>query len=355
MRGYSVFPRAGRPVWYITHLCAETGTWKQVATPFRIDDPLGHKRAAKLAEQRTAQFYRSANTTHRESWAAWVRPFLKSRYRGLTLTRYDAAWDNLNSFLTKRRVANPSQLNYNHVQDFIDWRTAQVRNNGKKITRNNAIYELKLMGVIMREAKRKGYATDNPCEKMGLMRDPQKEKRELTDAELSTLRAFATAKEQALPLADRWMSTSLEIAMHQGCRLMECGVPLSDVSEERMTITFRGKGRNNQPRIFTTALHPNLLPLLKDLRSQNATHTCHMPKMAGKIWFFAFRDAGVKDASFHCTRVTVITRMARAGVPEQQARRYVNHSSKAVHSIYQKLKAEDLGSCTAALKFPAPG
>jgi hypothetical protein len=105
------------------------------------------------------------------------------------------------------------------------------------------------------------------------------------------------------------------------------------------------------PRVFTTALHPNLKPLMKELRDADATHTCHLPKMAGKDWFFLFRKAGVMGASFHCTRVTVITRMAREGVPIQQTMRYVNHSSRAVHAIYQKLRPEDLAACTAALRF----
>jgi integrase len=61
-------------------------------------------------------------------------------------------------------------------------------------------------------------------------------------------------------------------------------------------------------------------------------------------------------ATFHCTRVTVITRMARAGVPIQQAMAYVGHADQTVHRIYQRLQADDLTKCTEALRFfPAIG
>lgn len=354
VRGYSVFMRKGRPVWYITYLSADTGGWKQQATEFRLDDRLGEKKATRLAEQRTEQFYRSVNTGHREAWVAWVRPFLKARYRGLTLQRYELAWDNLATFLQQRKIIGPATLNYNHLLAYLEWRTAQKRNNGKHITRNSAIFELKLMGVVMREAMRRGFTLVNPCDRMGIAKDPAKEKRELTDDDLAKLRAYVAREEGALPIAQRWMTVSLEIAIHQGCRLRETSLPMSDVDLQRNTITFRGKGRNNEPRIFTTALHPGLLPLMTELRAAGATMTCTLPKMAAKDWFFAFRKAGVLNASFHCTRVTVITRLARGDVPENKARRFVNHSSKAVHGIYQKLGAEDLGQVTAALKFPAP-
>lgn len=55
---------------------------------------------------------------------------------------------------------------------------------------------------------------------------------------------------------------------------------------------------------------------------------------------------------FHCTRVTVITKMARAGVPMAVAMAYVLHSSSLVHKIYQRLGIADLGSAVAAISSP---
>ncbi len=355
-KGFSVFARRGRRVYYLTYLDAEAGRWRQVATHFRLDDPLGFKKACRQGEQLAERWRRAGSALVNEAFAFWVKPYLARRYRKgtKTHTRYIAAWDNLGAFMQARRIVRPAQWSYTHNGDYLDWRTAQVRNNGEHYTRNTAIFELKLLSLLMQEAGRRGLVMNNPCERMGIPRDPPKEKRELTDADLAKLRAFVEAKEAHLPLPARWQTISLEIAMHQGCRLMECGVPMTDVNEAAGTITFRGKGRAGSARIFTTQLHPGLVPLMQRLRAAGATHTCHMPKMAGKVWFFDFRAAGVHGASFHCLRVSVITRLARAGVPEQQTRRFVNHASKAVHSVYQKLRAEDLSACTQALRFDPP-
>lgn len=356
-RGFSVFTRKGRSVYYVTYLDAESGAWVQKASNFRVDDPQGHKKATRWGEQMAARFFRSASAGSGEAFGNWVRAYLLRRYRlgSLTHTRYVCAWDNLASFMTERKIHRPAQWSYVHNQEYLDWRTAQTRNNGKKYTRNTAIFELKLLSTLMQEAVRRGYLTHNPIEKLGIPRDPPKEKRELSDDEIQKLRAFVTEKEKGRPLTEQWQTVCLEVALHQGCRLSETSLPMSDVNEEAGTITFRGKGRDGRQRVFTTQLHPGLAPLMRELRAAGATRTCHLPKMAGKIWFFDFAKAGVAGASFHCTRVTVITRMARAMVPEQMARRFVNHASKAVHSIYQKLKPEDLSVCVAALRPGGPG
>lgn len=64
-----------------------------------------------------------------------------------------------------------------------------------------------------------------------------------------------------------------------------------------------------------------------------------------------FKAIGLPHLCFHCTRVTVITRMARAGVPISQAMRYVGHASTAVHKIYQRLAASDLSSAVNAISY----
>ena len=353
-RGFSVFARDGRSVWYMTFLSAETRAWTQKATRYKLSDPLGKKKALREAEALAKEFYHAPDDN--EAWSRWVKPHLQQRHKSQakTLTRYLAAWDNIAEFFADKKIHRPAQLSYAHGLQYLTWRTAQKRHNGNFITRNTAIFEVKLMGGLMLEALRRGYILSNPIDRMGIPRDPPKEKRELLDTDIERIRAHVAKVEGGLPITQRWMSVSFEIAVHQGCRLMECGVPMADVDEQRRTIKFSGKGRDGKPRVFTTQLHGALVPLMQELRRAGAEHTCKMPRMAGKIWFFAFRKAGVEGASFHCTRVTVITRLARAGVPIQQAMRYVNHSSRAVHAIYQKLKPEDLSACTDVLRFSGP-
>jgi integrase len=171
----------------------------------------------------------------------------------------------------------------------------------------------------------------------------------MSDAEIAQIRAALAAKEAKKPLPQRWMSICFEVGILQGCRLSETSVPLDHIDEQARTIRFRGKGKNGVPHIFTTRLHEGLLPILAELRAAGVTHTCRLPPRASLEWWEFFRAHGLGHLCFHCTRVTVITRLARAGVPIQQAMRYVGHASETVHGIYQRLHAPDLGSATAAL------
>ena len=66
---------------------------------------------------------------------------------------------------------------------------------------------------------------------------------------------------------------SLEIALHQGCRLSETSQPLDRVDLKRGTITFSAKGRNGKLHVFTTALHPGLRPLVERLKAAGVQKT----------------------------------------------------------------------------------
>jgi hypothetical protein len=150
------------------------------------------------------------------------------------------------------------------------------------------------------------------------------------------------------------MTISFEIALHQGCRIRETSVLLSDIDENTGRIQFHAKGG----KIFTTALNPALIPMIRKLRAVGAERTCLLPRMATKDWHWLLKgrpDRGWKGicpkACFHCTRVTAITRMARNNVPIQKTMRFVNHADQAVHRIYQRLQADDLDLCVEALKF----
>jgi hypothetical protein len=61
----------------------------------------------------------------------------------------------------------------------------------------------------------------------------------------------------------------------------------------------------------------------------------------------------LRHLCFHCTRVTVITRLCRANVSESQAMRFVGHASETIHRVYQRLRAEDVSACVSALRIPS--
>ena len=248
-----------------------------------------------------------------EAWSVWALDYIRFRYRKspLTLNRGRNAWKPLHEFMELNAIRVPRAFDYRHVEMYLSWRERQKRHCGKPIARNTAITELKFLGVLMREAQRRGYIEQNPCMQMGLKRDPAREKPEMTDVEITIIRAKLNELITKDP-GKEWMRTCFEIAIHQGCRLRETPVPVQWVDLDRRTISFRAKGG----KIFTTALHPGLIPLIKGLKTAGKTFTCEMPRLASKDWHFFFKDLKLPHLCFHCTRVTVITRLARRGIPK---------------------------------------
>jgi hypothetical protein len=78
-----------------------------------------------------------------------------------------------------------------------------------------------------------------------------------------------------------------------------------------------------------------------------------VPKMQGKAWWEFFKEQMKRpDLCYHCTRVTFVTRHARAGTPLAVAMRLVNHSSTLVHRIYQRLGVDDVRQWQNQLAIP---
>ncbi len=359
-KGYSVFRRAGRPVWYVKFQNPVTLAWQSLATVFRLDDPAGERRAIQLAQGKAAEAARSGPLRKQEAWGMWVEDFLRRRHARSphTLNRCLNAWKNTAEFLHAHKIHTPAQLTYSHAAEYMAWRTDKPRGHkgrgsGKKIAHNTALLEIKVLSTIMGEAVKLGFSPGNPIFRPGIQRTNAAQKPELTDDEIAKLRAAVKKREANLPLPKRWMSHCFEIALHQGCRLTETSVPLSDVDEERGVILFRVKGHGHgaEKKPFATGLHPALVPMIRSLRKAGATHTCILPTMAGRIWWGLRKELGLEHTTFHSTRVTVVTRLARAGIAEQQAMAFVGHSSTLVHRIYQRLRPADTAAARAALDF----
>ena len=298
-----------------------------------------------LAREKSEEAKAMKPVLEKTAWENWVEEFINSRYRNrCTLVRMRGAWKVLCEWLGKRGLFAPSMIEYRHAQDWVDWRTGQKRPNGNYISRNTALCDLRILAILMREAMRRGYCDGVTIERCGIKKDRPKEKPEITNAEIEVVRRKLMAQ-------PRWMTDAFEVAIHQGCRLKETQVPLNLVDEERNLITFRIKGG----RMHTTALNPGLVDFVRNKREQGAERLAHLPRMASKEWWSFFREIGLQHLCFHCTRVTVVTRMARAGVPIQQAMRFVGHASELIHRIYQRLAPQDLSPAVAALAFPASG
>lgn len=354
----SVYTRPCRPHLFVVYFCTLRQKRIHEVTAFRVDDPTGLRRANAFAAQKSEAAIAFRGHTKRELWNAWVPRFISDRYRSspLTLKRVANAWAWLNLYLEEKKIHAPQGYSYHHAIDYVRWRLTHQRDCGKPYSRNTAITELKFMGQILQEAVRRGYCFRNECEKLRLQRDPAKEKPELSDDEIAAIRAECARLEGSRPIAEQWMTTSFEIALHTWCRLSSTQVPMHLVDFERREIVVRAKGRKKGEVNFQAIpIHDDLLPRLGALREAGAAFTCVLPAMAAKEWWSLRQRLKIGHTCFHSTRVTGISRARRAGVPESFAMRIAGHKSPTVHRIYQREQSGELAEHLHKVRYsPAP-
>jgi hypothetical protein len=344
----SVYERKDSPYIWIAYHCPKRRKRVGEATPFRKDEHGARRKALALATEKSQEtrIDREERSTDFEAWVpTWLQ--LHHRQSPKSLKAESGRWEQLHGYLYEKGIPSPRHVTYDNAIGYLKWRQDQVKRSGKKPGYNTALQELRFLGRLLKEAVRRGYCIANPLASMGLKKDPPKEKPEITDAEVSLIR-------RKLKDEPEWMRVSFEIATYQGCRLSETQVPFSRINFEAGTIQFHVK----RGKVFTTRLHPKLVPLLTKLKSRGLKQTCTLPQMAAKDWHWFFhgrdepghhRPAFLPHLCFHCTRVTVITKMARAGVPMAQAMAYVGHANSLIHRIYQRLLPADVGSAVAAI------
>ena len=329
------------PYWYVCFRDPLTRKRMRKPTPCRWNDRLQTRAARELVAKKTYEEKQAPRTVAQEQWTAWVRPYLAQRYddREKTRERFLSAWRTIESFLIGHRIETPAQLNHQGVAQYIAWRK-QSRTT-KPIAAGTILIDTKILRTVMDEAMRRGWATVNPCVRLGISRKPVHETREIKDTEDEIIR-------RALRSAPEWMQVSYAIAMAQGCRFSETRVRLSDIDLRRGTILFHAKGG----KVFETSLTPSLFPLIQRLEQCRATWTWDLPADAmlqtGRNWTRFFRCLGLRHLHFHCTRVTAITRAHRRGVSLAKALRFFGHKS-LVHWVYLRLGAEDVSEVASAL------
>jgi len=317
------------------------------STKLRTDQPSNHKKAYELALKRSQEARAMKPILDHSAWHQWAPQALKERY-GLasqkkTWERMERCHRVLELFLAERGIVGPAQIDANTPSEYVTWReTTHPRRSGKLATRNTALTELKCLSVLLMKATKLGFVDVNHVRRHGIKKGDVEEKPEITEPEAAVIRG-ELAKHGV-----QWMIDCFEVGMHQGCRISETGMPLTWIDTERKVITFRIKGG----KVKATALHPGLINIVQRRRKEGAVRLVDLPRMASKDWWSFFQDIKMPHLCFHCTRVTVITKMARAGVPMAVAMAYVLHSSSLVHKIYQRLGISDLGSAVAAISSP---
>jgi integrase len=351
MQGISVYSRAGRRHWLVAYDCPRRGKRINESSGIPLDDPRGKLAAYAYAREKSASGVLHGAGTDPSRWELWVETWLRLRFAAQprTLTSYLGAWKFVGFWLRENKVLTPRALTYQHAVAFVQWRESQVKKHSRRqVSRNTALHNVKVLSRIMREAVRRGYAQGNPCFRLTEDVPPTKapEKPEFTDAQIEAVRAELRRRD-GLGRPSDWMAIAFEIALHTGCRISATQIPMERIDFENNTITFHEKGGE----VFTAPIHPGLRPLLVRLRDEGRAVTCELPRFASRNFGRVLHSIGLPH-TMHCARVTVISRLARSGVPEQQAMRYVHHANWATHKIYQRLKPADVRGCHAALVFP---
>ena len=342
----SLYQRARSPYLWLKFRAA-TGP-ARVSTGFRRDLPADIRKARALCAARTSEELACPSAPPAVRWASWVPTFLATRHGGSpkSLARYRIVWQNLEAFLTDRHITSPGRLTFADCFDYLPWRTAGNKRLGiYRAARNTAIWELSLLARLMDHAIRNGWATSNPARRLGLRRSAPHQKPEITDAHLDLIW-------RRLQVEPAWMRVSFQIGLYTGCRLGETSIPMRDVDLVNQTITFACP-KGGTSKAFVAPIHPQLLPLFRELRRMRRAFTCQLPALASRCWWRFFKKSGLPQYSFHCLRVSFVSRACRAGLQERDAMSLVNHASATVHRVYQRFRASDLAGPLRQIALPA--
>ena len=342
----SIYRRRRSPYWFIQFTDLD-GTRRNKSTGLRADDPGETVKARTLRAQMEAkELSRSERVVQDGAWDTWVSQFLDRHCQtAKTLQRYQGNWKWLALWLQTRRYHHPRDITYRNALEYIDWRTSYRKATGRKVGRNTAIMELKLLAMILGEAVRLGYADANPLVSLKLRRDKPAKKPELSDDEIIKIR-------KALKHEPEWMQVAFEISVNTGCRLRETRIPLKCVDLREDKITFPSP-KGGEDRAFSIPMPTALRPLFERLRRERKEFTLELPFQPSRRWQWLFTKLKMPHLCFHCLRVTYVNRLRRAGVPREAAMRLVNHSSELVHQIYQREKVDDVAQWRDAVSLPA--
>jgi len=356
------FKRKRSPYWWVGFK-DQTGANKQETTHCRIGVPNEERRSRQIVAKKSLEELSNPNIA--AGWS-WVSSFFETTYKPnpVTLERYLSAWATIQLFLEDKKLTQPGQLTRRHCFDYMQWRSDPEPKRGKyPAVHNTALFEIKVLRIVMQEAMERDLCNGNPCVKLGLKKQAPKVKPDMSAQIIELIRSKIAAIGD--PKEREFFHLSFEIARYQGCRLKETSLnPMTDVDiivTERAgkktktgKIRFLAKGSG----VYGTLLHPELIPIFEELKTQERTYTWRTPPDRGRQWasgkWFRFlRDIGLKGSvsyTFHCTRVTVATEMFRNNVPENKAMQYVGHASTTTHRIYQRGTPDDLAECVQAIK-----
>ncbi len=348
-----LYQRSGSPFWWIRFRDPRSAKIIRRSTGLRIANPRETRLAKAEASTRTAEEFASVGGRSKSegAWASWVPRYLALRYSApdsaRSLLRYQIAWRQIEEFLLSRKAPTPHHLTRELVMSYVESR-GQNSAGLRPVKRRTVAVEVTLLSMLMDEAVRRGLATTNPCSRLRISIPKSPEKPEIPEFMLADILAAIRSTQGS---CRKFLERSFLIARYQGCRLSETRLAFAnqvDLQSVQPVIYFRIKGG----RTHVAPVHPALVPLLHAWAAEGEPFTFTYPDhphVMARVWSRFFEVHGFRarlpGICFHCIRVTVVTRMARANVAEAKCRAFVGHSSAIVHRVYQRLKAHDLQAC----------
>lgn len=342
-----LYIRKRSPFWWIG-FPKKTGLPAQ-STGLRYDDPAQTRQANEIL--RLAQAEEKFAGGRRQTWSQWVPEFIQQRYGAspANLKSYTNRWKALSAFLDDAGVEYPRDLTAQHAWDYVTWRTRDGKRSGgiRKARKNTALEELKWLRLLMRQAVALGYVHRSVIEGVRMPHDPRKEKPEIAPEHLPVIW-------QALQSKPEWMRVQFQIGYYTGCRIAETNIPLRYADLDRREIHFP-TAKGGKP--YTIPMPKELEPLFRKLKRDRAPEArafdpdCDERTMSVR-WCEFFKALGM-PYSFHCLRVSFVSRCARSGLPEHSVMRLVRHASASVHRLYLRIRAQDLRVMADTISHPS--
>lgn len=346
----SIYKRPNSPFWWLKS--AASGEITRTSTRLRWDRVNETRIARELEAEHTLKERQNGPAAKAHAFRLWVPTFLREHYSNNgSYQRYRIVWGHIAAFLDELELVYPAQIQRAHGAAYVAWRKRPHR--GRRAARQTtAVVELQIFVMLMNEAVSRRFIPVNPLFRLHLPTPKPREKPELTDAQmdlvLQLIRSYESKHRDLL-------EHSFLISRYQGCRQAETHLdPFTDVQlpeevgRDVGTIRFRIKGGT----YHTTALAPQLVPLFRRLRAEGRRETfarqidANGLDRAGTIWANFTKAMRVKEQvpgfCHHCLRVTLITRLARSGVSQSIAMRFVGHANAIIHRHYQRLQAQDV-------------
>lgn len=339
----SIYTKKNSPVLWIRYK-DESGKWKGAPTEYRRDN-LGDRRQATLLARRQSEKEQSRNQVKGRELGDWVLPWLVLKYGGSlnTVANYRRVWIQLGRYLEANEIRFANQVRRDFADGYMAWRT-------KRASRNTAIQDIKIMGMILDEAQARGLCESNPLRKLGLKKDVSPGKVIWTDAQIEAVGAHIQKT------GCHWQKVSFFFGLYQACRLRQCQLPLASIRLDLGVIQYPGvivKGSHG----YSQPIDPRFLPILKklmaDAKKQGLSSICTIRWDASLTWRKTLDRLGYEDICHHGLRATWITRAAESGVPESLAMAFCHHSSAEVHRVYKRISTASLVGLSASVPLPA--